>query len=161
MTPPDVEPLAESETQSVIAVAGHPIHAALVHFPIVFIVTTLACDVIFLSTGEMFWPRVAYWASALAFWSGVLASLAGTAELLLVAGIRTRAMSWTHGVAAMMLLSLAGMNFGLRLEDAVAAVYPLGLITSGIASLFTALAGYHGGKLVFHHGIGIMISTED
>jgi uncharacterized membrane protein len=159
--PPQIQKLADTETGSIVAVAGHPIHAVLVHFPIAFVIGTLGCDVLYVWSGDTFWPRAALWASGIAFWFGVLASLAGTAELLLVTGIRIRAMSWTHGIAAMTLLSMAGMNWGLRIEDHVAAVLPLGLITSLLASIFTGLAGYHGGKLVFHHGMGIMISPDD
>jgi uncharacterized membrane protein len=161
MSQPRIEPLAETDTASVVAVAGHPIHAMLVHFPIALVISTLGCDVMFVWTGDEFWARAALWASGLAFGFGILASIAGTAELLLVPGIRTRAASWTHAIAAMMLLSVAGMNWGLRLEDHVEAVVPLGLFTSLLASAFTGIAGYHGGKLVFHHGVGMLISPDE
>ena len=76
-------------------------------------------------------------------------------------GSRTRAASWNHAVAAMMLLSVAGTNWGMRVGDHVAAVLPLGLFLSVLASLLVMLAGWHGGKLVFHHGIGIMVEEND
>lgn len=77
-----------------------------------------------------------------------------------MAGIRGRVGSWTHAIAAMTLLAIAGMNWGVRLVDETA-VLPHGLILSILASIFTGLAGYHGGKLVFHHGVGIMVSTKE
>jgi uncharacterized membrane protein len=91
---------------------------------------------------------------------GVLAALAGTAELLLVRGIRMRVASWTHAIAAMMLLSIAGTNWGLRLVDPEA-VLPQGLLLSALATVFTGLAGWHGGKLVLDHGVGRIISEKD
>jgi uncharacterized membrane protein len=145
----------------VVALAGHPIHAMLVSFPIALVVATLGCDVFFWWGGDVFWARAALWSAGFAFWLGVLASLVGLAELLLVKGIRTRTASWNHAVAAMMLLSVAGTNWGLRLGDHEAAVLPQGLLLSALASVFVGLAGWHGGKLVFHHGIGTMVETDD
>jgi len=68
--------------------------------------------------------------------------------------------SWTHAVAAMMLISVAGLNWGIRLADPNV-VLPHGLMLSVLASIFTGLAGWHGGKLVFDHGIGLIISEKD
>jgi uncharacterized membrane protein len=60
----------------------------------------------------------------------------------------------------MMLISLIGFNWGIRLFEA-APVLPHGLALSILCAIFTGLAGWHGGKLVFDHGIGLMISEKD
>jgi uncharacterized membrane protein len=39
-------------------------------------------------------------------------------------------------------------------------VLPQGLALSALGSVFAGLAGWHGGKLVFDHGIGIVISSK-
>lgn len=158
---PVIEEVTKHDTSSVVAVAGHPIHAALVAFPIALVISTLGCDVFYWWSGDPFWARAGLWASGFAFWLGLLASLAGTAELLLVTGIRKRATSWSHAIAAMMLISIAGMNWGVRVEDHESVVLPLGLGLSALASLFVGVAGWHGGKLVFDHGIGMMVSSKD
>ncbi|MDQ2080866.1 DUF2231 domain-containing protein [Xanthobacteraceae bacterium Astr-EGSB] len=158
---PVIEEVTKHDTSSVVSVAGHPIHAMLVTFPIALVISTLGCDVFYWWSADPFWPRAALWASGFAFWFGVLASIAGAAELLLVPGIRKRAASWTHAVAAVTLVSIAGMNWGLRLGDAEAAALPVGLMMSALASVFVGIAGWHGGKLVFDHGIGIMVSSND
>jgi uncharacterized membrane protein len=152
--------VAEKATESIVAVAGHPIHAMMVAFPIALTLTTLGSDLFFWWTGDVFWDRASLWACGAAFWLGIAAGIAGTAELLLVPGIRNRAASWTHAVAAMMLLSILGMNWGLRLHADETAILPLGLALSGLGAVFVGLAGWHGGKLVFHHGIGLMISSD-
>ena len=108
----------------------------LVTFPIALVISTLGCDVFYWWTGDPFWTRAALWASGFAFWLGIAASIAGTAELLLVPGIRKRAASWTHAVAAVTMLSIAGMNWGMRIGDAEAAVLPVGLGLSALASMF-------------------------
>jgi uncharacterized membrane protein len=145
---------------SAVALVGHPIHVMMVHFPIAFVVATLGVDVIYWWSGDAFWLRVGLWSAGFAFWTGVAASIVGTAELLLVRGIRLQEASWSHAVAAMTLVAIAGANWGLRLIDA-GAVLPHGLALSGLASVMTGFAGWHGGKLVFDHGIGILVSPKE
>jgi len=157
---PVIEEVADEPVASAVAVAGHPLHAMSVHFPIALVIATLGCDLIYWWTADPFWVRAGLWSSGFAFAAGIGAGLVGTAELLLVPGIRIRVASWTHAVAAMMLIATAGANWGLRLSDA-AAVLPHGLMLSLLASLFTGLAGWHGGKLVFDHGIGLIVSEKD
>jgi uncharacterized membrane protein len=161
MSNPVQEEVARQDTSSAVAVAGHPVHAMLVTFPIAFVMATLGADFFYLWSGDPFWARAGLWSSGAAFWLGLAASIAGLAELLLVRGIRTRAASWNHAVAAVMLLAVAGMNWGMRLGDHETAVLPTGLFLSVLAAVFVALAGWHGGKLVFDHGIGMSISSRD
>lgn len=159
---PVIEEINQSDVSSAVAVAGHPIHAMTVTFPIALVISTLGCDIFYWYTADPFWPRAALWASGFAFWLGIGASIAGTAELLLVPGIRKRAASWIHAVAAITMLSIAGLNWGVRFAgDPVEVVLPLGLGLSVLASLFVGIAGWHGGKLVFDHGIGMMVSSKD
>lgn len=159
-TSPVIEEVAAKDTTSAVAVAGHPLHAMSVHFPIAFVAATLASDLFYWFGGDPFWLRAGLWASGIAFLAGVGAGLIGTAELLLVPGIRVRVASWTHAVAAMMLVAICGLNWGLRLHDENI-VLPQGLLVSLLAAGFTGLAGWHGGKLVFDHGVGLMISEKD
>ena len=159
-TNPVIEKLEEKDTTSAIAVAGHPLHAMSVHFPIALVFGTLAVDVFYWFTADTFWLRVGLWTSGTAFAAGVAAGLVGTAELLLVPGIRARVASWAHGIAAITLISVAGANWGLRLIDPQV-VLPQGLLLSVLAAILTGVAGWHGGKLIFDHGIGLMVSSKD
>lgn len=157
---PVIQKVADQDVSSTVAVAGHPIHAMSVHFPIAFVAATLGCDILYWWTGDPFWMRAGIWAAGIAFAGGIGAGLIGTAELLLVPGIRARVASWTHAVAAMMLIAACGMNWGLRLADETT-ILPYGLLMSALAIIFTGLAGWHGGKLVFDHGVGLMISEKE
>ena len=148
------------DTGSAVALVGHPIHVMMVHFPIAFVLATLGVDVFYWWSGDPFWMRVGLWSAGIAFWTGVGASIVGTAELLLVKGIRVREASWSHAVAAMTLVAIAGANWGLRLF-AAGEILPHGLALSALASVMTGFAGWHGGKLVFDHGIGILVSAKD
>lgn len=157
---PVIEAVAKEDVSSAIAVAGHPLHAMTVHFPIALVIATLGADLLYWWSADPFWVRAGIWTSGFAFGAGIVAGLIGTAELLLVRGIRVRAASWMHAVAAMTLIAIAGMNWGLRLTDETA-ILPLGLLLSVLASIFTGIAGWHGGKLVFDHGVGLIVSSND
>lgn len=146
---------AFDRTESKIAVAGHPIHAMLVAFPIALTACTAGADLLYWWTGDNFWARAGLWASGAGFLFGVLAGLAGTVELLMVPGIRARSASWTHFVIAVMLLSILGANWGYRLTGYEQAVLPYGLLLSLFAVGFTGFTGWHGGKLVFEYQIGV------
>lgn len=151
----------ENKVESNIHVAGHPIHVMLVTFPIALVCATLGSDLFFWWTGDPFFARTGLWTSGWGFALGVASAISGTIELLSVRGIRRTAASWSHAVAAMMLLSVIGANWGLRLYDHEAAVLPWGLFLSLLGMVFVGLAGWHGGKLVFEHHVGIKDSSAD
>jgi uncharacterized membrane protein len=148
------------DIDSRIAIAGHPIHAMLVAFPISGTVGTAFCDAAFWYTADDFWARAALWAVCAAFAMGVLAAIAGLAETILVPGVRRRAAAWSHATVAMVLISVLGASTALRLEDPTDAILPWGAFMSGLAFVLVALAGWHGGKLVFEHQVGVKAPDE-
>src|SRR5271169_3955749 len=145
--------LLRLDVGSAVAVVGHPIHVMMVHFPIAFVLATVGVDLFYWWSGDPFWVRVGLWAAGLAFWTGVATSIVGTAELMLVKGIRALEPSWSHALAAMTLVALMGENWGLRLVYPES-VLPHGLALSALTGVMTGFAGWHGGKLVFDHGVG-------
>jgi uncharacterized membrane protein len=148
------------DTGSAVAVVGHPIHVMMVHFPIAFVIATFGVDVFYWWSGDAFWVRVSLWSAGFTFWTGIAASIVGTGELLLVPGIRLREASWSHAIAAMTLVAITGANWGLRLHYPES-ILPHGLLLSGLAAAMAGFAGWHGGKLVFDHGIGVLISPRN
>ena len=76
---PVIEEVADKDASSAVAVAGHPVHAMSVHFPIAFVIATLGCDVFYWWSADPFWLRAGLWASGFAFMAGVGAGLVGTA----------------------------------------------------------------------------------
>lgn len=146
---------------SKIAIAGHPVHVMLVTFPIALVSATLGADIFWWLTADPFFARVGLWTSGWGFGMGVLASLAGTAELLAGRGVRRKPESWSHAVLALMLLALAGANWIFRIDDREAAILPWGILISLVAMAFVVLAGWQGGKLVFEHQIGVLIDDPE
>ncbi|MGP1396905.1 MAG: DUF2231 domain-containing protein [Inquilinaceae bacterium] len=152
------DPLEQTEgynrTESIVGLWGHPLHAMSVAFPVALTFCTFGADGLYWLSGDAFWARAAIWAAGTAFLFGLAAALTGTAELLLVPGIRIRAPAWTHAVIAVLLLSLLGANWGQRLDGYEAAVLPYGLLLSGFNVLVVSATGWHGGKLVFDYRLG-------
>ncbi|WP_128254504.1 DUF2231 domain-containing protein [Falsirhodobacter deserti] len=159
-TNPVIANVQEKTTESAVAVAGHPLHAMAVHFPIALVISTLGVDILYWWTGDPFWVRVSLWSSGMAFLAGIGAALVGTVEILAVPGIRARAASWAHAIAGMTLVAVAGANWGFRILDP-SSILPQGLALSLLGAVMTGIAGWHGGKLIFDHGIGLMVSSKD
>jgi len=132
----------------------HPLHPALVHFPIACWSLAVVADFAGLWLGEAAWR-----------WSGGLltvgcgmafvAMLAGLIELSKVPeGLAMRTAYW-HMSAMLIASTLFCARLLLRLED----WRPLGpntasllLDAGGFISL--VLGGWFGSKLVYHHGVG-------
>lgn len=144
-----------------IALAGHPVHAMLVTFPIALIVATLGADIFWWLLADPFFVRVGLWTSGWGFFMGLLSALAGTVELLAGPGIRRHPASWSHAVAAMSLLAVIGANWGWRLLHSEAAVLPWGLLLSAGGLVLVGIAGWQGGRLVFEHGVGIITAQPE
>jgi uncharacterized membrane protein len=87
---PVMAEIEEKDASSAVAVAGHPLHAMTVHFPIALAFATLAVDLFYWYSGDPFWVRAGLWSSGGVFFMGLAAGLVGTAELLAVPGIRGR-----------------------------------------------------------------------
>ncbi|MVW70067.1 DUF2231 domain-containing protein [Bordetella sp. 15P40C-2] len=142
-------------TGTAVAVSRHPLHPALVTFPIAFIIGALPSDLAYLWFGDEFWARASLWLLGVGTLMGGVAGAAGTVELLAVQGIRHRAAAWSHFVMAVMLLSVAFINWQSRLHDAQEAILPMGLYLSALGAVLVAAAGWLGGKLVFEDQVGV------
>lgn len=159
-TEPDelIDPIEQhpgfEQTESIIAIWGHPLHAMSVAFPVALTFCAFGADALYWWTGDVFWARAGVWAAGTAFLFGLAAGATGTMELLMVPGIRVRAAAWTHFVIAVLLLSLLGANWGYRLSGYESAVLPYGIILSGFNVLVVSATGWHGGKLVFDYRLG-------
>lgn len=147
--------MAKSPIRSRAAVSGHPMHPALIHFPIAALFMLVGSDVAFLLSGDPFWARASLWLAGIGATVGTLSGIAGTIDLVTVARIRRLVTAWAHGLLAVMLLSLSFFNYLLRLDDAVAHVIPWGLYISLLTLALILATGYLGAQLVFEYAIGV------
>jgi len=143
------------QTHTAVALGSHPLHPMVVPFPIAFLITALATDLAFLATLDEFWARLSLWLLGAGTFMGVAAGMIGAAEMLIIGSIRRRAAAWSHFVVAVMLLSVAFLNWFMRLSDPVSALYPWGIGMSFLGFLLVSAAGWLGGKLVFEERVGV------
>ncbi|MGY6587441.1 MAG: DUF2231 domain-containing protein [Wenzhouxiangella sp.] len=155
------KPRPDDDLESRLSIKGHPLHAMMVSFPIAFLISVAATDVLWLLLQDDFWARLSLWLVGAGAFAGAAAGLVGTIELLLIPGVRRRGVSWSHFIAAMTLLSVAFTNWYLRLADPVDTIMPWGLALSLLGAGLVGVAGWLGANLVFDHRIGIVDKDGD
>ncbi len=138
-----------------MAVLGHPIHPVLIHFPVAALIGLVATDLAWILTGDYFWARAGLWLAGVGAAGGALSGLAGLVDLVTVARIRRLVTAWSHAILAVMLLSLACLNWLLRIRAPDTAILPWGLTVSLLTALLIAITGYLGGRLVYEYAVGV------
>ena len=140
---------------STLAVVGHPIHAALVPFPIACFTLALLTDVAYWQTANLMWSNFSAWLLFAGLIGGVLAAIAGAVDLLSKVALRSHSMAWVHGVGNAVVLVLAFFNSLVHAGDGWTAVVPTGLVLSAITVLVMVVTVWIGRSMVFRRGIGI------
>ncbi|RFA24796.1 hypothetical protein CAI21_20215 [Alkalilimnicola ehrlichii] len=100
------------------------------------------------------WALFSFWLLVGGLAGGAAAAFAGFMDFMLVPQIRRHFSSWSHMLAAIVLMALAAANFVARWNDPLSAVMPWGLFLSVLSFLVLSVAGWLGGKLVFEHNLG-------
>jgi uncharacterized membrane protein len=147
--------MQQQPVPSRMAIAGHPIHPMLIHFPVAALLALVATDVAYLVTADEFWARASLWLAGIGALGGWFAGCIGLIDLVTVAKIRRLMTAWSHALVAVMSLSVVTLNWLLRYSDMLAWVSPWGLTLSVLTAVLIALASVLGGQLVFEHGVGV------
>ena len=144
------------EIPSNAAIAGHPLHPMMIHFPVAALLGLVASDLAFLWTLDPFWWRAGLWLSGIGAFGGWIASSAGLVDLLTVLQIRRKITAWCHALLAVMMLSLASLNWLLRFSTEPDDPQILwGLFLSLLTAGLIALAAFLGGRLVYEHAVAV------
>jgi uncharacterized membrane protein len=138
-------------------IGGHPVHPAIVHFPIAGWTTACVGDGLYWLNGDVQWWALAYWAMVAGVVSGVVAMAVGMLELM---AIPEGHPAWRSANlhAGLMACSWTVFTINLVLRDVHAPAAPpflwllMALSLSGMVLL--VLGGYQGARLVYDHGIG-------
>jgi len=149
---------------SKMSIRGHPLHPVLIHFPVAALVGLVATDLAFIFSGDEFWARASLWLAGVGALGGWISGLAGLVDLVTVPRIRRLIAAWSHAILAVMLLSMATLNWLLRVESSVVQesavqILPWGLCLSLITALLIAITGILGGQLVYEYAVGV--DTEE
>lgn len=142
-------------------ILGHPVHPMLVAFPVAFYTGTLIAFIVYATTKDTFWLRLANVVN----WAGVvMAGVAAVPGLIdWATGIPRQSAASKTGLTHMALNVLALIVF---LVNAI--LYsrePLppastGIVLSAVGVLFTLPAGFLGWNLVQSHHVGVQLTAE-
>ena len=149
-----------SPAPSTAAIAGHPLHPALIGFPIAFLMGALVTDLVYWITRTALRARFSVWLIGAGVVMGAMAAILGLIDFLTVERARQHAAGWIHFIGNVVALVLALVSLVMRWEDPVAAVLPVGLILSIITAVILGVTGWFGGELVFRHLIGVTGHTD-
>ncbi len=142
---------------STAAVAGHPLHATLVPFPIVCFTLALVTDVLYWRTANMMWQNFSAWLLFAGLVVGCVAALFGLIDLLSRGSLRRRARAWVHGIGNLVVLVLAFFNNLVHSADGWTAVVPYGLVLSAVTVLVLIVTVWLGRAMVFREAIGVSV----
>jgi uncharacterized membrane protein len=150
-------------------ISGHPIHPALVAFPVAFYVGTLATLIAFQALRDPFWFHVAEWCGLAGVVMGAVAAIPGAIDLFSIPShTRARQTAIAHGllnVVTLLLFVVATITMWRQwrtpLEVTLDARLPLVLSAIGACTLIAA--GTLGWKLVqtFHVGVTEQLPVND
>lgn len=140
---------------SVAAIAGHPIHAMLVPFPIVCFTLALLTDIAYWRSSHLMWQYFSEWLLLAGIIFAVFAAIAGAVDFFASSEIRARPPAWPHAIGNVIVLLLAILNSFVHAADGWIGVVPWGLTLSALTVLLMLVTGWLGGSLVHHHGVGV------
>lgn len=136
---------------------GHPLHPAMVHFPIGLFVLSLIMDfATYLLTDPGILYRGTLYSLGFGIGMGLLAALAGFPDWLDIRSDHPSKRTATlHMLLNLLAIALFVLNFGLRVGGNGIEVTPplfVGLSLVGVGVI--SVSGYLGGKMVYDDGIG-------
>jgi len=134
---------------------GHPVHPALVHFPIALLLSATIADVAWV-TGITSNTQIAAVMMAAGLTAGLLAMGAGMVDV-----IKLDESIMPHAVRHMSVVSLAWLGYAIALylrQDSLSGNVAIGtpaVAISIVSALLLALGGWLGGRLVYTFGAGV------
>lgn len=132
---------------------GHPLHPALVAFPLGLLLLMPVWDLSAVVLGARDAAVVAYWSELAGLALGAVAAVAGLVDLVRLSDNTAQPTALRHAGSALTALSFFGVAFALRghgdpLRVSVVVLDSLGALTLGVT-------GWLGGHLVFHYAVGL------
>jgi len=148
---------AQVTTPATAAIGGHPIHAALVPFPIVCFTLALLTDIAYWRTVNLMWQNFSAWLLFAGLVSGALAAIFGAIDMFARRRLRSHSTAVLHGIGNVVALILALFNSFVHAGDGWTAVVPMGLILSALTVLTMIFTVWLGRTMVFRQAIGVQI----
>jgi uncharacterized membrane protein len=141
------------------SIGGHPIHPALIPFPIGLLVFSFVADLIYLWRGNAVWrDYVAFYTLLGGIIGGAAAAIPGLIDwAMLTDRAAVKVANWHARVNIITLLIFAA-SFYLRTTSGagwIASMPTLPLVLSVVGVIGLTIGGWLGGELVFRHGVAV------
>ena len=147
--------MKDDNPRSTAKLAGRPIHAMLVPFPIACFVMTLVTDILYWKTELGLWETISVWLLTAGLIVSPFAVLAGLIDFFGSRKIRALKEIWLHGLGNAVALILSLINVFVHSRDGYTAVVPEGLILSALVVLILAFTCWQGWAMVYRHRVGV------
>jgi len=134
---------------------GHPIHQALIVFPLGVLATAVIFDVIYLLTDGPHWSQVSFWMICAGVIAGLVAAPFGIIDWLGIPGAtRAKRVGLLHGAGNVVVVVLFALSWFMR-RDNPTVPDTLALVLSFAGGGLALVTGWLGGELVNRLGIGV------
>jgi uncharacterized membrane protein len=146
----------DSGIVSTVSIAKHPLHPAIVSFPIALLSAALGTDIAYFLSADTFWARSSQWLLVAGLLSGLVAAATGTADFLKIKRVRNHRAGWLHMFLNTAALILTLGNILIRLYRPEQYLVSWGLLISAVVATLLAVSGWFGGELTFRHKVGVI-----
>jgi uncharacterized membrane protein len=147
----DAEPLRG--VPSTAAIAGHPIHPMLIPYPVAFLTSAVATDLMGRSSGDPFWNRASATLLRAGLVGGIAAGLVGAIDFFTIKRARTKPVGRLHAYGNVAALALAGLSLALRRDGERPSDAAMG--TALATATLVGLTGWAGAELSYRHMVGV------
>ncbi len=139
-------------------IVGHPLHPALVHFPLALWFIAILWDMVGWWQADPLWWRMGYWCLALGVVASLPAIVAGLLDYLALdphdPGINV---ATVHSMVMMSATAVFGASWVVRTQTGSTQAPSMWAFTLAlIGAVLLAVGGWLGGTLVYRYGIGRM-----
>ncbi|MDQ6702364.1 MAG: DUF2231 domain-containing protein [Pseudomonadota bacterium] len=136
------------------SIAGHPIHAMLIVFPVGLLIFSLICDIVSTRSADpSTWALVAFYTMVGGFIGALLAAVPGLIDLLSLADAGIKKTAIIHMSINLVAVALYAINIWMRASTGTNTGTPF--LLSVVAVALLAVSGWLGGKMVHEHGVGV------
>ncbi len=136
------------------SIAGHPIHAMLIVFPVALFIFSLVCDLVSLRAADPApWTLVSLYSMIGGFVGALAAAIPGLIDYSSLANARIKRTATVHLAINLTAVALYALNIWLRMHGSAPSGLPLLLSIIAVAGL--AVSGWLGGHMVHVYGVGV------
>jgi uncharacterized membrane protein len=141
--------------KSTAKIAGHPLHPMIIPFPIVFFVSVLGTDLIYLNTGRPGFAAASVWLLGAGIAGALLAAVFGFIDFFGEPRVRSLRQAWLHMGGNLLAVVLEVVNLFMRATGARDMVSSSDAILSAVVVVLLLFNGWMGWEMVYRGHVGV------